>query len=218
MDLTTTFLGTIFLRSRSNGRLYYKTASFPPDFHLAGTVTSRQLWYEGGARLAQLSDTRGTLIVIKYVILFACLFFLSLSAVAQDEDVPSQAVGTFGFGLESSGSACCISVRFWVENDRGSEMVISAFDTNLFVTLRGLQAVGRIDPVTAYTGLGMTLRFGDIVAIDPFSAFMAVQGFIALETPFPFYEALMANIEASVEIRPQLGFSTSLGMGVHFYF
>lgn len=149
------------------------------------------------------------------------VFLMVLAPVAwgqDDDDEDLSELGTFGFGLESTGSACCISIRFWVAEERGSEMVLNAYDTHLFVTLRGMQTVARFDPVSAYTGVGMTLRFGDIVAVNPFSAFMAMQGFIALEAKVPFYESLTANIEASVEIRPPFGFATALGIGIHFYF
>jgi len=158
----------------------------------------------------------------KYIVLPGLLlvFLLTLAPIvwSQDEDTSTNELGTFGFGLESTGSACCISIRFWVAEERGSEMVLNAYDTHLFVTLRGLQTIARFNPVTAYTGVGMTLRFGDIVVANPFSAFMAMQAFIALETKIPFYESLSANIEASVEIRPPFGFATAIGIGVHFYF
>lgn len=154
----------------------------------------------------------------------ACLMaLLALAAwqppawAARDDDA-QDTVGTFGFGLESTGSACCISVRFWLADDRGSEMVINAYDTHLFVTVRGLQAVARLEPFTAYAGVGLTLRFGDLVVISPFSAFMSYQGFVAVSSPLPFFQNVTGNIEASVEARPRLGFSTSLGLGLHVYF
>ena len=144
---------------------------------------------------------------------------VSVACVAQDEPAEQQQpIGTFGFGLESSGSACCLSVRFWLGDERGSEMVLGALDNHLFITLRGLQGLAIFKPITLYAGLGMTLRFGQIVAVDPFSAFMAMQGFVALETPIPFYEMLIGNVEAAVEVRPSLGFSGALGLGVHYYF
>lgn len=143
---------------------------------------------------------------------------LGVACLAQEEPAEQPQAGIFGFGLESSGSACCLSVRFWVEGARGSEMVLNALDDNLFVTLRGLQGLFLFEPITLYAGLGMTLRFGQMVAVDPFSAFMAMQGFVALETPIPFYEMLIGNIEAAVEMRPWLGFSGVLGLGIHVYF
>ena len=143
---------------------------------------------------------------------------LSVACVAQEEPTEQQQAGTFGFGLESSGSACCLSVRFWLGDERGSEMVLNALDNHLFITLRGMQGLALFKPITLYAGLGMTLRFGQIVAVDPFSAFLAMQAFVALETPIPFYEMLIGNVEASVEVRPSLGFSGALGVGVHFYF
>jgi len=152
------------------------------------------------------------------VIALSALLVVSLQASAQELARPEEPVGTFGFGLESTGSACCISVRFWLGEERGSEMVLNAYDTHLFITLRGLQTLIKIEPVTAYAGVGLTLRLGDLVAASPFSAFMAMQGFVALETPVPFYEALIANLETSLEIRPPFGFSTAIGIGVHFYF
>gem|GEM_PF-4312274 len=127
-------------------------------------------------------------------------------------------LGTFGFGLESTGSACCLSVRFWVGGERGSEMVLNAYDTHVFVTLRGLQALGRLWQLEAYTGMGMTLRFGQITVPSPLGLLMAVQGFVALEYPFPFYEALLGNVEASLELHPNFGFSATLGLGMHVYF
>lgn len=143
---------------------------------------------------------------------------VSVACVAQEEPAEPQQAGTFGIGLESSGSACCVSVRFWLGDERGSEMVLNALDNHLFITLRGLQGLALFEPITLYAGLGMTLRFGQIVAVNPFSAFMAMQGLIALEAPIPFYEMLIGNVEATVEVRPSLGFSGALGVGLHFYF
>ena len=140
------------------------------------------------------------------------------AAWAARSDDPLDSVGTFGVGLESTGSACCISVRFWLADDRGSEMVLNAYDTHLFVTVRGLQAVGRLAPFTAYAGMGLTLRFGDLIVVSPFSAFLSYQGFIAVASPLPFLDNVMGNVEASVEVRPRLGFASSLGVGLHVYF
>jgi len=126
-------------------------------------------------------------------------------------------LGTFGLGLEDTGSACCFSVRFWVPDGRGSEIVLNAYDADLFVTLRGLQKLIEFSPAYAYAGMGMALRFGEMHPSSP-SLFMAFQGFLALEGPFPFLEPLIGNLEATVEFRPDHGFRAELGLGAHVYF
>ncbi len=126
-------------------------------------------------------------------------------------------LGTFGLGLEDTGSACCFSVRFWVPDGRGSEIVLNAYDADLFVTLRGLQKLLDLSPAYAYAGMGMALRFGEMRPESPL-LFMAFQGFLALEGPFPFLEPLIGNLEATVEFRPDHGFRAELGLGAHVYF
>jgi len=140
-------------------------------------------------------------------------------------------LGTFGLGLEDTGSACCFSVRFWVPDGRGSEIVLNAYDADLFVTLRPRDEWSRAATQAELTELiqrelrempgqriAMTqLRFGEMHPESP-SLFMAFQGFLALEGPFPFLEPLIGNLEATIEFRPDHGFRAELGLGAHVYF
>lgn len=134
-------------------------------------------------------------------------------AGAQEAEPPP---GTFGFGLVESGAACCFSVRFWVPDGRGSEIVLNAYDADLFVTVRGLQRASLLEELFFYVGMGLSLRLGEVTLEDPF--FMALQGLTALEGPLPLLAPLRVNVETAVELRPRQGFLVALGLGVHLYF
>ena len=103
---------------------------------------------------------------------------------------------SLGLGIQSTGSACCLSFRFW-----GTGALELDFDADrvLRLTARGLSKFLYSEFVDAYAGAGLTLILPPLGSSSPNFPVQVVQFPLGLEITLPFLTRLAINIEAAVE-------------------
>lgn len=141
---------------------------------------------------------------------------LALScAITTSVIVESAQARSLGLGIQSTGSACCISLRFV-----GTGTLELDFDADrlLFVTARGLSTFWSSEFVELYAGAGVTLAL-PMGSSSPSFPLQVLQFPFGLEVTLPFLTQFAVNIEAALEYNlASHVFTTVTGAGIHFYF
>ena len=134
-----------------------------------------------------------------------------------ESEVNLSAGRSIGLGLELTGSACCFSIRQWITDTRGFELVVEA-SGYLLLTPRLLNKFRDDNLIDGYTGVGLALMF----SLSPYTSLVSpirgLQVLMGLEITLPLLPQLALNLEAALEYHFGRGFTTFLGSGIHFYF
>ena len=161
--------------------------------------------------MTQQPMRRITAIAVAVSLAASASMLTAINTTAQPE------IHKLGLGLESTGSACCLSVRLWNSPTSASELVLTA-SRNLFVTVRGIGKITSTDVVDGYMGAGLAMIFGSTRPIPP-SPVRAVQLFMGVEFAVPLVPPQFTiNLEGAIEMDIFENFSSYLGGGVHFNF
>ena len=140
----------------------------------------------------------------------------ALSIMMQSAEALAQPVST-GIGIETTGAACCISIRHWTTLTTGTEILVAA-SRDLFVTIRGLNRLGGSSQLDGYAGAGITLAFGRSRPLNA-SIIQSFQFLFGIEVAAPLIVPQFAlNVEAAIEMDLQQDFFSHIGGGIHFYF
>jgi hypothetical protein len=151
-----------------------------------------------------------------YNALRAAIVWGVLASLLAAPEILAQPSST-GIGIETTGAACCISIRHWTTFTTGSELLVAA-SRDLFITLRGLNRLGGTSQISGYAGAGITLAFGRTRPL-PASLIQSFQILFGIEVAAPLIVPQFAlNVEAAIEMDLQQDFFSHLGGGIHFYF